>query len=75
MTEKRISTTPVSKLAKAQGIDNAHALSMKAGIAYHTARRYWKDDKSMTRLETEVLLKLVIALECSLGDLLTIIDM
>lgn len=71
---KRISTAPVQELARQHGIDNPHALSLEARIAYNTAKRWWYDDPSMTRLETDVLIRLSITLEADPCDLIAIVD-
>lgn len=72
--QKRISTCPVQKIAVSKGIDNPHALALEAGIAYNTAKRYWNDDPTMTRLETDVLVRLSIILEVDPCELITIED-
>ena len=66
----RVSVAPVRQRAKERGIMNATELASAAGLAYNTAWRWWNDDPGITRIETDVLIKLCNLLACEPGDLL-----
>ena len=70
MSEQRISTTPVQKIARAKGIDNPYRLSTLADIDYRTAKRYWNDDPERTQLYDDILLRISDVLGCEPGDLI-----
>jgi DNA-binding Xre family transcriptional regulator len=68
--EKRISLAAVRRLAEERGIKTQLEFAEAAGINRNTARRWWVDDPTMTRIETSVLISLCDLFGVQPGDLL-----
>jgi DNA-binding Xre family transcriptional regulator len=71
---RTLSVSQVRIRARQRGIKNASVLARRAGIAMHTAYRWWNDSADLKQYDRDVLLKLCDVLECVPGDLIIITD-
>lgn len=69
---KRIGTANIKRLAQKKGISTYLQFATFVGIVGTTANRWWNNDRSLVRADLRVLLQIVDALGCEIGDILSI---